>query len=168
MIDLRVKQLFFDTTEVMRRVGAARRKNLSKAGAFIRTAARGLIRKSRNSSKPGKPPRSHVGLLKDFIFFSYDPRTDSVVVGAAKLTTRRQLGGPEPVPGILEHGGSAFVRQVRRRGRWVSAGEQTWRRAEAKRRRVQLISIEPRPYMGPAEQKVRDKTPEVWRNSITR
>lgn len=168
MIDMRVKEMFFDKPAVLKRIGEARKKNLSKAGAFIRTAARGLIRKSKNSSKPGKPPRSHTGLLKDFIFFSYDARTDTVVVGPALLRTRRELHAAGTVPQILEKGGAILARQVRRKGRWFTAGEKRWRNTAPDERRVHTLSIESRPYMGPAEAKVRDRTPEVWRNSITR
>ncbi|MCL4743749.1 MAG: hypothetical protein KJZ54_16250, partial [Phycisphaerales bacterium] len=72
MLDLRIKQMFFDRPKVRRAVDAARRKVLSKAGAFIRQTARTSIRKRKGSSKPGNPPHSHVGLLRRFILFGYD------------------------------------------------------------------------------------------------
>lgn len=50
------------------------------------------------SSKPGKPPFSQTGLLKQFIFFSFDPKTKTTVVGPAKLN--KGSGAPER----LEHG----------------------------------------------------------------
>jgi len=52
-------------------------------------------------SEPGEPPRSVTGLLKDFLFFAYDPQRRSVVVGPAKLN------GGSGAPQILEEGGFA-------------------------------------------------------------
>lgn len=55
-------------------------------------------KRPRRSSPPGKPPFSQTGLLKQFIFFSFDPKTKSTVVGPAKLNSGS--GAPER----LEHG----------------------------------------------------------------
>jgi hypothetical protein len=52
-------------------------------------------------SKPGEPPRSHVGFLKKFLYYAFDPQSQSVVVGPAALP---QISTPG-VPGILEYGG---------------------------------------------------------------
>lgn len=50
-------------------------------------------------SRPGDPPRSRVGLLRQFIFFAYDDSTRSVVIGPARI------GGSGTAPGVLELGG---------------------------------------------------------------
>lgn len=50
------------------------------------------------SSKPGEPPRDQTGLLKRFIFFSFDDRTKTTVVGPAKLNS------PSGAPERLEYG----------------------------------------------------------------
>ena len=52
------------------------------------------------SSLPGTPPRSRTGLLRDHILFSYDPNSDTVVVGPALLNSSD--GAPE----TLEFGGT--------------------------------------------------------------
>lgn len=52
------------------------------------------------ASKPGEPPRMRLGLIKKFLFFSYDPQTRSVVIGPAILD--RPTGAPE----VLETGGT--------------------------------------------------------------
>ena len=143
MIDMRVKQLFFDKAKVIRAVDKARRAVLSKAGAFIRTAARSSIRRRKGPSQPGKPPSSHTGLLKKFIYFGYEPTSDSVVIGPVRLNK------PGAAPSVLEHGGKTVIRK-RRRGRIV-------------RRRV---SIEARPYMAPALEKERPKLPKLWAGSV--
>src|SRR5262245_52774098 len=98
-----VKRLFFDRKAVMNALDRGARRALSRAGAFIRTAARSSIRSRRTSSKPGAPPHSHTGLLKRFLFFSYDSAQRSVVVGPAKLN--RGSGAPK----VLEHGGRATI-----------------------------------------------------------
>jgi hypothetical protein len=51
------------------------------------------------SSKPGEPPRNRIGLLRDNIFFAYDPDSESVVVGPARLNSGSDA------PENLEFGG---------------------------------------------------------------
>lgn len=143
MIDMRIKQLFFDRQVVVRAVDKAKRAVLSKAGAFIRTTARHSIRTKKGSAPPGKPPHSHTGLLRRFIFFGYDPGSDSVVVGPAKLNRSTEA------PRVLEHGGTTTVER-RRKGRV----------------RKRKVRIKPRPFMGPALEKERPKLPKLWANSI--
>jgi len=59
----------------------ANRRQLSKAGAFIRTAGKHSIRKRKTASAPGSPPSSHTGLLRRFVFFGYERSRQPVVVG---------------------------------------------------------------------------------------
>jgi hypothetical protein len=115
VIDMRVKQFFFDKAKVIRAVDKARRAVLSKAGAFIRTTARRSLRRRKGPAPPGQPPHSHTGLLKRFLFFAYEPASDSVVIGPARLNK------PGAAPRVLEHGGKTMVQQ-RRRGRIVRRG----------------------------------------------
>lgn len=143
MINLRVKHLFFDTPAVQRAVGKAKRAALSRAGAFIRTTARRSLRRRKGAAPPGSPPHSHVGLLKRFLFFAYEPASDTVVIGPARLNK------PGEAPHVLEHGGKTLV-QRRRRGKVV-------------RRRV---TIEARPFMGPALEKERPQLPKRWANRV--
>ena len=142
MIDMRIKNLFFDRPKVTRAVDRAKRQVLSRAGAFIRTTARSSIRRRKTSAPPGRPPHSHTGLLKRFIFFGYDERSESVVVGP--LGFKRSNA-----PNVLEFGGTATVER-RRRGKRI-------------RRKVVIAK---RPYMGPALEKERPKFPQLWRNSV--
>ena len=79
------------------------RRALSRFGAFVRTTARRSIRKKKTSSEPGKPPASHTGLLKRFIFFGYQPQSKSVVIGPAKLNKG------SAAPSILEYGGKTKI-----------------------------------------------------------
>ncbi len=141
---MRIKDIFFDRHVVMAAVDNAKRKVLSKAGAFIRTAARTSIRKRKGSAPPGAPPHSHEGSLRRLIFFGYDKANDSVVIGPVGF----KKSAP-PAPSVLEHGGDTVV--LRRRGGKLTS---------------QKVRIAPRPYMAPALEKERPKLPQLWRNLI--
>jgi hypothetical protein len=128
----------------MAAVDGAKRKVLSKAGAFIRTAARTSIRKRKGSAPPGDPPHSHEGSLRRLILFGYDGPADSVVVGPVGFKK-----SDPPAPSVLEHGGETVV--LRRRGGKLES---------------QKVKIAPRPYMAPALERERPKLPLLWRNSV--
>jgi len=139
---MRVKNLFFDRPTVRRAVDPAKRRALSRGGAFVRQRAKTSMRRRRGTSRPGRPPYAHEGSLRRLIFFGYDRRTESVVVGPVGF--RRG-----DVPNVLEFGGRTTV--VRRR------------RGKRSRRRVCVAA---RPYMRPALEKEAAKLPKVWRNSV--
>ncbi len=140
---MRIKHLFFDRQTVVRAVDKAKRLALSKAGAFIRITARHSIRTRKGSAPPGTPPHSHTGLLKRFIFFGYDPTTESVVVGPARINRTTDA------PHTLEFGGTTAVER-RRKGKV----------------RARKVRIAPRPFMGPALEKERPNLPKTWANSV--
>ncbi len=142
MITMRIKDLFFDRAAVARAVDGTKRKVLSKAGAFIRTAARTSIRKRKKSAPPGSPPHSHEGSLRRLILFGYDRAADSVVVGPVGVKK-------SVAPKTLEHGGRTMVRS-RRGGRLMSRN----------------VRIAARPFMAPALDRERPQLPQLWRNSI--
>lgn len=56
------------------------------------------------ASAPGEPPKSITGLLRNHIYFVYEPVEKSVIIGPARLNT------PSPAPGVLEHGGTVNFR----------------------------------------------------------
>jgi hypothetical protein len=120
---------FFDRETVLRATDAATRRVLSKSS----------IRKRRKSSLPGKPPSSHVGLLRNLIFFTYDASARSVVIGPVLIN--RSTGAPE----VLEHGGLAKIDDGKR---------------------VRRVPIAARPYMGPALQAELPGLPAMWKNSV--
>jgi hypothetical protein len=138
------KASFFDAPKIVAAVDKATRNVLSRFGAFVRRTAKGSIRKAKSPSKPGKPPHSHVGLLKEFIFFSFDVESRSVVIGPTRLN---QKSGS--APSVLEYGGTTSI-VTRRNGR-------------TSRRRV---TIAERPYMNPALDKELPKLPAMWRDSV--
>ncbi|MCW5775997.1 MAG: hypothetical protein KIS87_06130 [Phycisphaeraceae bacterium] len=142
MITMRIKDMFFDRHVVIRAMDSAKRKVLSQAGAFIRTAAKTSIRKRKGTAPPGKPPHSHEGSLRKWILFGYDRASDSVVVGPVGFAK-------STAPRALEHGGETVV-HTRRKGRLTS----------------RKVKIAARPFMAPALEKERPKLPLLWRNSI--
>lgn len=133
---MKVNQLFFDSPKVLGAVDKATRKIFSRFGAFVRRTAKGSIRKRKASSAPGQPPSSHTGLLKRFIFFSFDPHRKSVVIGPMRLNQKNT-----DAPHVLEYGGKTTIRD-------------------------RTVSIRPRPYMGPAFDKEKPKLPALWRDSL--
>ncbi|MBI5864318.1 MAG: hypothetical protein HZB38_07410 [Planctomycetes bacterium] len=142
MIDFRIKDLFFDKAAVVRAVDSAKRRVLSKAGAFIRTTAKHSIRTRKGPAPPGSPPHSHEGSLRRLIFFGYDRSSDSVVVGPVGFRK-------STAPNVLEFGGTTLV-TTRRRGHVMK----------------QKVRVETRPYMGPAFEKERPKLPRMWAGSV--
>jgi hypothetical protein len=136
--------MFFDTDRVKRAADTATRKNLSKAGAFIRTTAKHSIRQRKKPSPPGQPPSSHSGLLRRFIFFGYDAKRQTVVVGPMRLN--QKIG---TAPEALEHGGTSEVVEGLRG-----------------KRRKRRVKIRARPFMGPAMEKELPKFPSLWANSV--
>jgi hypothetical protein len=147
---LKIKSLFFDKAGVINKVDAATRKVLSKFGAFVRTTAKHSIRKKKGPSAPGTPPNSHVGLLKKFIFFSYEPEHRNVVIGPTLLSSKKS-GGSNTVPGVLEYGGK--TQRV------------VWDDTE-KKRKNKNVTIQSRPFMHPAFDRELPKLPAMWKNSV--
>ncbi len=93
------KSGFFDRSAVVKAMDKTNRANLSKFGAFTRTAGRSSLRSTKKISRPGMPPASHVGTVKKLLFFAYDPSRKSVVIGPV---------GSKPDPKalrLLEEGG---------------------------------------------------------------
>jgi hypothetical protein len=142
MIGMKINQakgLFFDRAAVTNSVDRAERNVLSRFGAFVRRGARSSIRRRKSISQPGSPPSSHTDLLKQNIFFLYEPQRSIVVIGPI------QLNSGMDAPALLEHGGTAL------------------RLRKAKRVRM---TYRPRPFMGPAFEREKPKLPAMWRDSV--
>ncbi len=148
-VNMRMRRFSFRPRVVMNAVDRARRRNLTRLGGWIRKTARRSILKRKSTSAPGKPPSSHVGRLKNLIFYAFDEAQFSVVIGAM-LWGGAKFRGSRRAPELLEHGG---VTSRSRRGR-----------------RPRRMRYRPRPFMGPALGKAvsEDKLAQVWRNSVRR
>ena len=152
MIDMKYRLAFFDTKAVTSAVSKAKRKVLSKAGAFVRRTAKGSIRQGKGPSIPGSPPRSHTGLLKKFIFFAHDKDRDSVIIGPEKIIAKGR-----DVPRITEEGGRSVAttrRVIKRRGKRVVINK------------GDKVTYPPRPFMGPALDKEAKKAPALFKGLI--
>jgi hypothetical protein len=196
MIAFREKSMFFDRPRVIEAVGRAGAKALSQAGAYIQRRAKTSIRKRKRVSRSGEPPSSHVGTLRNRIYFSYDPPTRSVVVGPTPVGSR------SVVPPTLEYGGELprHKNPLRRQRVLGRSGEirtdgpasrstkknrdgkmVTYARlnTQAQVNRANQINeelygpefisgtrIEARPYMGPALQKEMPGLPALWAGSV--
>jgi hypothetical protein len=183
------QKYFFDRTEVIKATGAAKRKILARIGSFVRRRALSLLRYRKSSSEPGQPPSVHrssyggsIGSragqsyspLKRFLFFAYDPATDSVVVGPATTNQVFFDSALKPVTGtvphVLEHGGTVTVLE------WLSPYDHKWYRADlrSKRRlgerplRHRTYSVAARPFMKPAVVAEIPGFAKHFRNQITR
>lgn len=117
--------LFLDRAKVQRAVDRKSRTALSRTGGFVRTAVRRSMKKRPKKKKvTSGPPRWVTRGLKDNIFFFYDPKKQSVVIGprpfrstATGVPTTRKSGAS-----LLEFGGGARIKQTNRRGQpWVAA-----------------------------------------------
>ena len=136
------KSMFFDRKPVIDATDRAARRMLSRFGAFVRQRARTSMRKRKGTSPPGKPPHSHTGLLRRFIFFGYDRRRRSVVIGPTALSNSNGQA-----PALLEYGGTARLRNPR-------TGK------------TRAAVFRGRPFMGPAYEAERPQLPSLWRNSL--
>lgn len=130
------KRGFFDRDAVIDDTDEGTRKTFSRFGAFVRQRSRSSIRKRKKTSAPGQPPSSHTGLLKRFIFFSWDANERSVVIGPTLLNAKSR---GRIIPQILEHGG----------------------RSESARTDRTFI-VAPRPFMQPAFDTELDNLPRMW------
>lgn len=84
--------VFFNTKEVQTAKDKAEKKILARFGFLTRRDARSSMRKKKKPSKKGEPPRVKTGLLKNFLFFSYDKIRHSVVIGPARLAGFKGAG----------------------------------------------------------------------------
>jgi len=82
MIDAVVK---FNLAKLMAATKKARRAYLSRAGGLVRRIAKNMIgRRTRKPSKPGEPPASPTGQLRNSILFAVEEQRGDVIIGPAK------------------------------------------------------------------------------------
>lgn len=159
------KSNFFDRRKVTDDVGPKAARFLSRAGAEVRKEAQRGIKMSPDGkpSRPGARPYGHhsglrkraskstgktrlrkVSLLREFIFFSYDRATRTVVVGPALLSNT--LAGAAALK-ALEYGGTSIV----------SAGRAG---------KTRPVRVRARPFMRPALAAAAPNFPAILRASV--
>jgi hypothetical protein len=173
-ISIRLKQYFFDRDAVMARIEKSRLAMLSRAGAFVRRAARSSLRRRKRISSPGSPPSVHskddYASLKN-ILFAYDPARDSVIVGPLGLRSRNNVtivSVSGAVPGTLEHGGPIGVREIETSpGKWLELWGRARRWHSGKPQRTRIVNVQARPFMRPALEANVDKFPGFFNFTLT-
>lgn len=122
---------FFDQALVAATVETWGVRFCARFGAFTRRKAKGLIRQKRKTSAPGQPPASHVGLLRDHIYFAKHPTEKIGVIVGPALTRGAAKSRPVngTVPQVLEEGGTVEI---------------------TRDNKPRTATIKPRPYMAPA------------------
>ena len=95
-------------------IGKVNAEFLLMAGAFVRNRARQPMKKgsigpdgSRTHAPPGKAPYRYGNQLYDFMLYSFDPATNSVVIGPKHLSG--QPDGVKSTAHRLEQGGTAEI-----------------------------------------------------------
>lgn len=177
------KGSFFDSDLVIRTMDKAARKALSKFGAFVRTASRSSLRYTKGPASSGNSPHVHEtsfttgkSPLKDFLYFSWDAETKSVVIGPAK-TNQRNAWSETTIPEVLEYGGLTSVHEHLHK---FASGKEVWvrtdlrmrlsgqhfRSAVGKQRRVRTFRIPQFPYMAPAFAQELPKLPSFFEGSF--
>lgn len=179
-ISASIKDFFFDAAKVVERAEAAQDKVLSKAGAFIRKSARGLLRRRKTVSSPGSPPSVHTedkyATLKNILFGS--PAPGHLVVGPISLKAKSAMG--RPAPNAQEFGGTVSRIKWEAMPRNMRPGvSQAQRDAYGRAIRsgrlppppripvVTTLTLSPRPFMGPSFTQNVDKFPEMWRGAVS-
>ncbi len=143
MLNVTLKQakIRFAEKPVLSAKDKGTRKALKSIGALVRTVARRSMKKKKTPSPPGQPPRVVEGKLKRFLFFVVD-KAESVTIGPAKLA---ETG----TPSILEFGGM-------KRNRVRKLGKRT----------TQIVKVEARPYMRPANQMTENKYADLFKDAF--
>lgn len=164
-----ITSMFFDRPAVVDMVDKKERRVLSQFGAFVRRTARRSITKTKKKvSAPGSPPKCHSPEPNlRTIFFAYDQRTHSVVVGPVYLNQSRSLRtyASNTIPNVLEQGGVIKINEKRVGRRWVTMGRRNPRPGQPTRTRP--VRIAPRPFMRPALEAEVDGFPDLWASTVT-
>jgi hypothetical protein len=103
------KGRFLDPTKVLDKAERAELSALAKFGAYCRRRMKSMIRRRKRSADPGSPPSSHLGWLRDFIFFFVDRKKKDVVIGPILLNSVSSES--DRAPELLEKGGDAVRRR---------------------------------------------------------
>ena len=107
-------------SKVVDRVRTGEIRAVTRESSYTRKTARRSIRKRKKASAPGTPPSSHIGRLKNLIFFAIEQKKQiSSVIGPTLWGNPRSS---MPVPHILEYGGETITTGRRRERKIGDAG----------------------------------------------
>ena len=178
-VTFHIKESFFDRPKVIASLKKAKRKALSKAGAFVRRRARSSMRRRKGVSPEGSPPSAHSsGNSLKTILFAFQPQSESTIVGPVQFNQVNFTveSVTSTVPGLHERGETAIIREYRYRPIDGNSDVQ-WRRVNGRRRygpregykfetRRRTARYPKRPFMRPALEAEAPNFPELFKNSI--
>lgn len=180
-VTFKVREAFFDRPKVRASLKKAKRKALSRAGAFVRRRARSSMRRRKGVSAPGSPPSAHspnTHSLKT-ILFAYQPQSESTIVGPVQLNQVNFTieSVTSTVAGLHERGETAIIREYRYASIEGEGEPANWRRVDGRRRyderpgyrfetRRRRARYPKRPFMRPALEAEAPNFPELFKNSI--
>ena len=177
------KNFFFDRKTVQQAVWRAKKTTLPKNAAMVRLATQRVIRKRKKASMPGEPPHGHgMQRLRRGIYYAWDPAKESAIIGPVLLNNIYWNGSGRPekgtVPNVLEFGGRMGVYEMldTRWNKNTKQSEPAWRRVDLRSRRraagkpqrLRWVEIAARPYMSTGFEKVKDRLPKEWQNSVVK
>lgn len=131
---------FLDPKKILNAVERAKQQRLSRFGRFTQRRAQTSMRRAKGASRPGRPPHAHVGLLRKLLFFAYEKRAATVVIGPVLLRAGSK------VPYLMEYG-----------GRTINKGRLGQSRP---------ANYPARPFMQPAFQEELKKVPGIFKDSV--
>ena len=169
-----------DTSGIKNLVDRKKKQRLRQFGAYVRTTARQSIRKTKATSKPGDPPKSHHGALRDLIYFAVSELGDNVTIGPLPFRKRIspivEYGGREAisVPTAWTVPDTKFGAAGKRdTGGRFKKRTQSVERIKAniaikagklpKRTKIK-VTYKPRPFMVPAHEKVTRGNPNLMKD----
>jgi hypothetical protein len=165
---VKIQQMFFDRPAVVKAAGRAKTAALARFAGYVRSVARRSMRRRKSQfahSAPGSPPFAKSGELRDLLFFGYDAKTGTFVVGPLGFKG-------SDVPSLHEHGGTRAAGKGEflllknspgrdHRGKFVSRGT----------RKVAIkgtVKYPARPFMAPALKTSIPKFAASFRGTVTR
>ena len=174
-----IKESFFDRPKMIASLKKAKRKALSKAGAFVRRRARSSMRRRKGASPAGSPPSAHSnGNSLKTILFAFQPQSESTIVGPVQFNQVNFTveSVTSTVPGLHERGETAIIREYRYQPLEGEPDVQ-WRRVNGHKgygpregcrlqTRRRMARYPKRPFMRPALEAEAPNFPELFKNSI--
>lgn len=159
-IKLSFKEGFFDREAVLKAVGRARVKVLGEYGRRVRRRAQKSLQYADGPAAPGEAPHAHrsrtrkrtskrtgkvrvrsVSFLREFLFYKYDPASQSVVIGPERLDSTVD---PRALPALERGGPSSILDHGKRKA----------------------ITVAARPFMAPAAAAERPGLSSLWKDSV--
>ena len=172
-----MKKGFFDRRQVVDAMDNATKTVFSKFGMYVMRDARKSMHQAKSFadySKPGHAPLVHMGLIKDFLLYCFDPAERAVIIGPAWAGKNPPGYGATTVPEVLEKGGFVHqrlswwkLRRMHEAGKTDYGFRVAFLALKDKAGEMRNVFYAPRPYMQPAfDAKIKNELPKLWKNAL--